>query len=700
VGVDDRIFVDGTFHALPFMVGDRLRLRKRLGRGGMAEVFLAELRGSRSFSRTVVAKRLRPDFAARPKALDMFEREAAVLAQLNHPNIVAVVDFVDMMGEPWLLLEHVDGPTLRKLLRANGPIPLPIARRILGDTARALAAVHEAVDDDGRPMGLVHRDVSPDNIMLTAQGQAKLLDFGIAKGQHHASLTTVGALKGKLAYMAPEQLHLEACDAAVDLYALGVTAFEILAGRRPFESKSDVLLMDMVINDEPPELASMVTLPAAMTLLVHWLLEKERQHRPPSAAAVAELFDRRAHELVPMQDLMDRHGLVQRRAAAVPRMTSSVSSEMSSSALSTPSLRAQSPISDSDDASVFDDEAEATIRGARERIAEDKSRMASRPRLATASRTGTARSDDNGSDAAKAEPGWWSLVGSLVDDDVVEIEEGSQVVRRLPLTPEPVVSTRVADVTVTVQGPVPKAPTGTPAVARRAPPAEPAPRSTPSVPPSGAMGSARTGQRKGAVGLLVGLALGGGVVGTLAYAIRDADDGVLVSDVDAPGDILVAPGDVLVAPGDVLVAPGDVLVAPGDVLVAPGDDNSAALSAVTSPPDEMAPPPPAPEAPPPTPAPAPAPAPAPPPATATTTTPAGEARPPRPPRKQGRLSVLAVPWAEVFVDGKRLGVTPIDDVRVDAGKHRLRLVGPQGEVNRDITVTSGKLKKVRVAMPE
>lgn len=198
----ERIFLGGELRQLPYTFG-RLILLSRLGQGGMAELFAAEFHGAHGFRRRVVAKRIRPDLVLRPRFAEMFTREAEVLARLNHPNIVDFIDFIDIAGEPWLLLEHIEGPTIRHLLSRHGRLPADACGRIVAGAASALAAVHTAVDDQGTPLGLLHRNISLDNLMVTPGGTVKLLDFGIVKGQASPSLTTVGALKGKLPYFAP-----------------------------------------------------------------------------------------------------------------------------------------------------------------------------------------------------------------------------------------------------------------------------------------------------------------------------------------------------------------------------------------------------------------------------------------------------------------------------------------------------------------
>jgi serine/threonine protein kinase len=576
----ERILIAGEWQRLPFSRG-RLTIQTRLGQGGMAEVYLAELQGARGFRRRVVAKRVRPDLLARPRYAEMFEREAEVLARLNHPNIVDVIDFIDVDGEPWLLLEHIDGPSVRQLLARHGPLPIDVSRRIIGDAARALAAVHTAVDDAGTGLGLVHRDVSPDNLVVTSSGIVKLLDFGIVKGESSPSLTTVGALKGKLPYMAPEQLNLAPIDGRTDLYALGVSFYELVCGVRPFVATSDALLMDAVLHQAA--LAPTTLRPAARPVeaLILWLLEKNRDDRPRSASLVASLVDRRAggeQALVSLVGPGPAHG-------------------------------------DDDDDDDDDDELDRTIASLRPR-----------PGAATETRTPPA-------------PGWWSMVGSLVDDDeLIALDERSGIVSRLPAaTPMP-----AAVATLTVKS----------APAKRPPPPSISSAVSPSTSPSTSPAPRR---RRGGVvaGLAVGVILGGGLVGGVAVAALRQKDAA------AAGDTRGRPGVAIqeTPPGPpALAAPGAVVAVP---VAVPVPDPVAPVDADGDPADRPKP---------------------------------RSARP-------GRLTVLAVPWAEVFVDGKSVGITPVEALKVDAGPHRLRLVGPDSAVDREVAVTSGKTTTVREAMP-
>ncbi|TNF33774.1 MAG: serine/threonine protein kinase, partial [Deltaproteobacteria bacterium] len=202
-------------------------VRRRLAIGGMGELFLVDRVGDDGVAEVAVLKRLLPGADATHQAL--FAREGDVLAQLASPHIVRLLD----RGPGWLLLEHVDGCDLATLLaqraRRGRPLPLPAAWALLGGLCEALADLHEAAAADGTPLGLVHRDVNPANVLLTRDGAVKLIDLGVVR----TALTdaaTVAGVKGTLAYMAPEQLHGRAAGPAADLYAAGLVAYEVLTG--------------------------------------------------------------------------------------------------------------------------------------------------------------------------------------------------------------------------------------------------------------------------------------------------------------------------------------------------------------------------------------------------------------------------------------------------------------------------------------
>ncbi|RKG67094.1 serine/threonine protein kinase, partial [Corallococcus terminator] len=220
----------------------KYQLIRKLATGGMAEVYLAKAAGPMGFKKTLVLKRILPHLAEEPAFVEMFLSEAKLAAQLEHPNIVQIFDFGEAGGSYFLAMELIDGPSLRKLVKRAVEVPLPqtLCARLVASAAEGLAYAHEFRDSaTDEPLGLIHRDVSPDNILVSRQGAVKVVDFGIAKvaGQKHRTQT--GVVKGKLAYMPPEQLQAKPLDRRVDVYALGVVLYELLTGKRPFGTTTE-----------------------------------------------------------------------------------------------------------------------------------------------------------------------------------------------------------------------------------------------------------------------------------------------------------------------------------------------------------------------------------------------------------------------------------------------------------------------------
>ncbi len=211
----------------------RYALRKRLARGGMGEVFLADQLGPLGPVRPVALKRLLPRVARRPDAARMFLDEMATAARLHHPNIAVTYDFGEIDGTYFLAMEYVEGLSLQELLRALGPLPVPEAIEIVLRILDALDHAHERRGPDGQPAPVVHRDVSPHNVMVSTAGAVKLLDFGIARAE---DVALGGRAEGKLAYAAPEQIEGRATDRRADVWAVGVVLYEVLTGARPFSA--------------------------------------------------------------------------------------------------------------------------------------------------------------------------------------------------------------------------------------------------------------------------------------------------------------------------------------------------------------------------------------------------------------------------------------------------------------------------------
>jgi hypothetical protein len=262
------------------------RIVRRLGRGGMAETFVAERQGLAGFSQRVCLKRVLPALCADPGFVAMFQEEARLAARLVHPHIAQIYDFGADEGQWWMALELVDGVDLRTLLETvralDQPMPLDLVVLILTDVSSALACSH------GSQPVVVHRDVTPSNVLLSREGAVKLADFGIAK-QTDGERATASGIKGKVPYMAPEQALGGTIDARTDLFALGVMAFELLAGRRPFDGPTELATLANLAADRRPSLASVAPhAPAALVALVEQLLAPAPDARPESAAAVLD----------------------------------------------------------------------------------------------------------------------------------------------------------------------------------------------------------------------------------------------------------------------------------------------------------------------------------------------------------------------------------------------------------------------------
>jgi serine/threonine-protein kinase len=233
------------------VAGQQYRLAKYtllelLGQGGMAEVWKAEVRGPEGFRRTVAVKRIRPDLAGERRLAELFLREARLSARLHHANIVQVFELGQDGDDYFLAMEYMDGSDLARLLRGlealPGALPPPgVGALVVREVCRGLAHAHQLCDERGVSLELIHRDVSPTNVMLTRDGAVKLVDFGIAKAMAEADVGTATALlKGKLGYMAPEQVDGAMASRGSDLFGAGVVLHEALTGRRLFRGATDV----------------------------------------------------------------------------------------------------------------------------------------------------------------------------------------------------------------------------------------------------------------------------------------------------------------------------------------------------------------------------------------------------------------------------------------------------------------------------
>jgi eukaryotic-like serine/threonine-protein kinase len=268
----------------------RYQLLKKIASGGMGQVFLARQGGAHDFEKLLVIKRILPNLLEDEEFFTMFFDEARIAARLNHPNIVQIFDLGEVQGSHYLAMEYVPGEDVRRLekfLRGKDQtIPVGAACRIVADAAAGLDYAHKARDAQGKPLGLVHRDVSPQNVLVGFDGGVKLIDFGVAKAAGKAQQTATGILKGKYAYMSPEQADGQEIDPRSDVFALGIVFWEILTGRRLFKGDNDVMTMRLVRDcSVPPPSKLKPALPPGLDAIVLKALQKDLKLRYQDAMA-------------------------------------------------------------------------------------------------------------------------------------------------------------------------------------------------------------------------------------------------------------------------------------------------------------------------------------------------------------------------------------------------------------------------------
>ncbi len=274
----------------------RYELIEQLGVGGMAEIFKARATGPGGFQRTVVVKRILPANCSDPSFVRMFVAEAKILGMLHHPNVIQAYDFGESGGTLFLVLEYVDGPSLAEtvsvLKEAGRPMPIGVACQIAHDVCRALDHVHNLLDADGAPLNVVHRDVTPSNVLLTATGTAKLLDFGVAKYRASQAKSQVGTIKGKPAYLAPETLDQRDIDHRTDIFSLGIVLHELLTLQPLFEGDNHQITFYRVLNMEiPPPSQLRPEIPPELDRIVLKALERDRDKRYQTAQDMARDLD-------------------------------------------------------------------------------------------------------------------------------------------------------------------------------------------------------------------------------------------------------------------------------------------------------------------------------------------------------------------------------------------------------------------------
>ncbi|MDI1476907.1 serine/threonine-protein kinase [Polyangium sp. y55x31] len=282
----------------------RYELLVPIAQGGMAVVWAARMKGTRGFQKIVAVKTMLPELSQDPQFEDMFLAEAGLASRIRHPHVCEILDLGEQDGLIYIVMEWIDGEPLSQLARAarqKGGVPMLIALRICLNAALGLHAAHELQDELGTLVGLVHRDVSPQNILVTYDGVVKIVDFGVAKATavSDTGATKDGQLKGKVPFMSPEQALGKAVDRRTDVFALGIVLYQLLASKHPFRGDNDMITLRRICDKDPaPSLASaMPNCPQLLNDIVMKALEKDADKRYPSMAEFARSIDRGIAEL-------------------------------------------------------------------------------------------------------------------------------------------------------------------------------------------------------------------------------------------------------------------------------------------------------------------------------------------------------------------------------------------------------------------
>lgn len=266
----------------------RYTLIEQLAVGGMAEIWLAHMAGLEGFEKLLVIKKILPHLLQRPSFLQMFLNEARLAAQLNHPNIVQIYDLGKVDEIYFIAMEYIFGRDLSeigyKTKKAQKPIPIEFATKIISQVCEGLYAAHNKNDTFGQPLNIVHRDVSPHNVLVSFSGNVKILDFGIAKAANQYDQTQQGILKGKVSYMSPEQILGDPIDARSDLFSLGAVFYELVTGYRLFTGDNDIAILRSITEDdvEPPSTFNK-EIPPDLEAIILGMLEKNPDDRYPNA---------------------------------------------------------------------------------------------------------------------------------------------------------------------------------------------------------------------------------------------------------------------------------------------------------------------------------------------------------------------------------------------------------------------------------
>ena len=294
------------------VIAGRYELLELIGKGGMSSVYKAH---DRLLDRQIAVKILHPHFTEDEEYVERFRREARAVAQLSHPNIVTVIDRGEDEGRQYIVFEYVEGENLKQLLERTGPMPVRDALLMALQMARALAFAH------GR--GLIHRDVKPQNVLMNADGQAKMTDFGIARSVDVQGVTITGTVLGTSEYIAPEQARGERVDAQTDVYSLGVVLYELLVGGVPYEGETFVTVALKHVNEPvPPVLERRPDVPPRVALAVERAMAKSRDERFSSMEELVDELVGCLHELDPGDEqatMISRSPVASKRPPRPPR---------------------------------------------------------------------------------------------------------------------------------------------------------------------------------------------------------------------------------------------------------------------------------------------------------------------------------------------------------------------------------------------
>ncbi|NUO49184.1 MAG: serine/threonine protein kinase [Polyangiaceae bacterium] len=280
----------------PGLRAGRYQLFGRIAAGGMATVHFGLLRGDQGFSRVVAIKRMLPQLSGDPVFVTMFRDEAMVASRIKHPNVVPVLDVVAERAEAWLVMEYIRGVALSTLLQRTVErgerVPVPVAVAVVSGILSGLHAAHAARGPDGPSLGIVHRDVSPQNVLVDADGVARVVDFGIAKASSKLHITTEGELKGKVNYMAPEQFGGGQVDRRTDLFAVANVFWSMLAGRMLYGSEDPSQTVNNILRARPPSLrAQREDVSLELEKVIERGLAKQPDVRYPTAREFIEAIE-------------------------------------------------------------------------------------------------------------------------------------------------------------------------------------------------------------------------------------------------------------------------------------------------------------------------------------------------------------------------------------------------------------------------